>query len=99
MRLSKISKVVLTTFEGNSNFIVKGKIKAFEQKKSGDQSSAHVSIEFRVDSNNQNLPILYKQYTQVVDSEAPSITSVISAFEIAVNNIYESFYNDLKEVL
>lgn len=99
LRLSKISKVVLTTFEGNSNYIVKGKIKAFEQKKSGDQSSAHVSIEFRVDSNNQDLPILYKQYTQVVDSEEPLITSVISAFEIAVNNIYESFYNDLKEVL
>ena len=96
---SGISKIVLTTFEGNSNLIIKGKIKAFEQKKSGNQSSALVSIEFRVDRSNDNQPILFKQYTQVISSEESSITSVIGAFGVAVNNIYTNFYNDLKEVL
>jgi len=99
LRLSRISKVVLTTFEGNSNLIIKGKIKAFEQKKSGNQNSAFVSIEFRVDNNNKSQPILYKQYTQIIDSGESSMTSVINAFGIAVNNVYESFYNDLKETL
>ena len=99
LRLSNISKVVLTTFEGNSNLIIKGKIKAFEQKRLSSKNSAFVSIEFRVDRNNESQPILYKQYTQVVDSEDSSVTSVISAFGIAVNSIYESFYNDLKETI
>ena len=99
LRLSNISKVVLTTFEGNSNLIIKGKIKAFEQKRLSSKNSAFVSIEFRVDRNNESQPILYKQYTQVVDSEDSSVTSAISAFGIAVNSIYESFYNDLKETL
>jgi len=58
-----------------------------------------VSIEFRVDRKNETQPILYKQYTQVVDSDGPLMTSTISAFGIAVNSIYESFYNDLKETL
>jgi|TARA_B100000929_G_scaffold31368_1_gene22853 ABC-type uncharacterized transport system auxiliary subunit len=99
LRLSNISKVVLTTFEGNSNLIIKGKIKAFEQKRLSSKNSAFVSIEFRVDRNNESQPILYKQYTQVVDSEDSSVTSAISAFGIAVNSIYESFYNDLKETI
>ena len=42
LRLSKISKVVLTTFEGNSSVIIKGKIKAFEQKKSNGKNSVFV---------------------------------------------------------
>ncbi|MEC7875449.1 MAG: hypothetical protein VYC15_01440 [Pseudomonadota bacterium] len=99
LRLSNISKVVLTTFEGNSNLIIKGKIKAFEQKRLSSKNSAFVSIEFRVDRNNESQPILYKQYTQVVDSEDSSVTSAISAFGIAVNSIYGSFYNDLKETI
>ena len=99
LRLSNISKVVLTTFEGNSNLIIKGKIKAFEQKRLSSKNSAFVSIEFRADRNNESQPILYKQYTQVVDSEDSSVTSAISAFGIAVNSIYESFYNDLKETI
>ena len=32
LRLSNISKVVLTTFEGDSNFIIKGKIKAGQEE-------------------------------------------------------------------
>ena len=99
LRLSSISKVVLTTFEGNSNIIIKGKIKAFEQKKLNSKNSAFVSIEFRVDRNHESSPILYKQYTQVVDSDESSMTSTINAFGIAVNSIYESFYNDLRKTL
>ena len=99
LRLSGISKVVLTEFEGNSNLIIKGKIKAFEQRKSGNKNSAFISIEFRADKNNEGQPILFKQYTQVVDSEESSMTSVVNAFGVAVNNIYESFYNDLRVTL
>ena len=99
LRLSNISKVVLTTFEGDGNLIIKGKIKAFEQKKLNNKNSAFVSIEFRVDRNNEKSPILYKQYTQVVDSDGSSMNSTINAFGVAVNSIYESFYNDLKETL
>jgi len=99
LRLSNISKVVLTTFEGDGNLIIKGKIKAFEQKKLNTKNSAFVSIEFRVDRKNETQPILYKQYTQVIDSDGLLMTSTISAFGIAVNSIYESFYNDLKETL
>ena len=99
LRLSSISKVDLTTFEGNSNIIIKGKIKAFEQKKFNNKNNAFVSIEFRVDRNNESSPILYKQYTQAVDSDESSMTSTINAFGIAVNRIYESFYNDLKGTL
>ena len=99
LRLRKISKLVLTTFEGNSEFIIKGKIKAFEQKIIDNQNIAMVSIELRVDGNDQSFPILYKQYTETVNSEESSMASVINAFGIAINNIYESFYNDLKQVL
>ena len=99
LRLSGMSKVVLTEFEGNSSLIIKGKIKAFEQRKSGNKNSAFISIEFRADKNNEGQPILFKQYTQVVDSEESSMTSVVNAFGVAVNNIYESFYNDLKGTL
>ena len=99
LRLSGMSKVVLTEFEGNSNLIIKGKIKAFEQRKSGNKNSAFISIEFRADKNNEDQPILFKQYTQVVDSEESSMTSVVNAFGVAVNNIYESFYNDLRGTL
>jgi len=99
LRLSGISKVVLTEFEGNSSLIIKGKIKAFEQRKSGNKNSAFISIEFRADKNNEGQPILFKQYTQVVDSEESSMTSVVNAFGVAVNNIYESFYNDLRVTL
>ena len=99
LRLSGMSKIVLTEFEGNSNLIIKGKIKAFEQRNSGNKNSAFISIEFRADKNNEGQPILFKQYTQVVDSEESSMTSVVNAFGVAVNNIYESFYNDLRETL
>lgn len=99
LRLSGMSKVVLTEFEGNSSLIIKGKIKAFEQRKSGNKNSAFISIEFRADKNNEGQPILFKQYTQVVDSEESSMTSVVNAFGVAVNNIYESFYNDLRGTL
>ena len=99
LRLSGMSKVVLTEFEGNSNLIIKGKIKAFEQRKSGNKNSAFISIEFRADKNNEGQAILFKQYTQVVDSEESSMTSVVNAFGVAVNNIYESFYNDLRGTL
>ncbi len=61
LRLSGMSKVVLTEFEGNSSLIIKGKIKAFEQRKSGNKNSAFISIEFRADKNNKGQPILFKQ--------------------------------------
>lgn len=99
LRSSGISKVVLTTFEGDSSIIIKGKIKTLEQRKTDGQNSAHVSIEFRVDETNDKQPILYKQYTQVINSQESSMTSIVNAFGDAVNNIYEMFYDDLKEVL
>ena len=74
-------------------------LKWMELKKLNSKNSAFVSIEFRVDRNNESSPILYKQYTQVVDSNESSMASTINAFGIAVNSIYQSFYNDLRKTL
>lgn len=96
LRLSNISKVVLTTFEGDSDLIIKGKIKAFEYIMN---DSVSVSLHLRVDKNYGNLPVLYKEYSQSVRAQDSSMISVINAFNTAVNTIYNEFYTDLKQSL
>ena len=99
LRLSNISKVVLTTFEGDSDLIIKGNIKAFERIRNDTNDSVRVTLDLRVDENYGELPVLYKDYNQLVRTQDSSMLSVINAFNTAVNNIYNDFYNDLKQSL
>lgn len=100
LRMAKAADIVLTTFEGNSDVIIKGQIKAFERLKDVDNDSVKVSLDLRVDLNHGNLPIFYKEYTQVINVlEDASIISVINAFNLGVNAIYDEFYDDLKDNL
>ena len=99
LRLSNISKVVLTTYEGDSDLIIKGQIKAFERIRNDTNDSVSVSLHLRVDKNYGDLPVLYKEYNQSVRAQDPSMISVINAFNTAVNNIYNDFYTDLKQSL
>ncbi|MCZ6802811.1 MAG: ABC-type transport auxiliary lipoprotein family protein [Proteobacteria bacterium] len=95
LRLSNLSKVVLTTFEGDSDLIIKGQIKAFERIRNDTNDSVSVLLYFRVDENYGDMPFFNKEYNQSVKVQDSSMISVINAFNTAVNKIY----NDLKQSL
>ncbi|GJM04153.1 MAG: hypothetical protein DHS20C09_01440 [marine bacterium B5-7] len=100
LRLSGVSNLVLNTFEGNSELIIKGQIKAFErlQEKSGER--VYVKLLLQVNSNTAQTPILYKEYIQIV--ELPSnnnITNAIRGFAEAVDLIFRDFYVDFVEII
>jgi len=99
LRLSNISRVVLTTFEGDSDLIIKGQIKTFERIIKGTSDSVIVSLYLRVDKNHGSLPVLYKGYNQSVRTQDSSMISVINAFNTAINTINNEFINDLKQSL
>ena len=66
LRLSNISKLVLNTFEGNSELIIKGQIKAFERLQQKESESVYVKLLLQVNSNSKHAPILHKEYVQTV---------------------------------
>ena len=96
LRKRGISRLVLTTFEGNSELIIKGKVIAFERLVNESQDKVKVTLEFRVDANFEDLPLLYQSYTETVAVSEPSIISVVNSFDLAINTIFERFYTDFK---
>lgn len=99
LRLSNIADMVLTTFEGNSNIIVKGYLKDFERIKNGSTDYVNVSLQLRVDENHGNVPLLYRDYHKTIDIQGTDMTSVVHAFNTAINAINDDFYHDLKQSL
>jgi ABC-type uncharacterized transport system auxiliary subunit len=99
LRMANVSKMVLTTFEGNSELIINGQLKAFERTKNANHDSATISLHLRVDDNLGGLPVLYKEYNQTVGLRDSTIAGLIDAFNTAINSIYHDFYIDLKAVL
>ena len=99
LRLSGISNLVLNTFEGNSELIIKGQIKAFEWVQQKESESVYVKLLLQVDSNTKGAPILHKEYVQTVMLPSNNITNTIRAFAEAVDLIFNDFYVDLSEII
>lgn len=97
LRMSAFSKTVLTTFEGNSDLIIKGQLKSFERIKNVDTDEVNVSLQLRADKNNGGLPVLYKEYNETTAVKGQSMISVIYAFNDAINSIFNEFYIDLRQ--
>lgn len=98
LRLINFADVVLTSYEGNSDLIIKGQIKSFERLRYKNNESVNVKIVMQVNSNTSNLPILFKEYAETVKVSTSSINDAIMAFGNAVDSIYEQFYNDLLNI-
>lgn len=96
LRQSNIADIVLTTFEGNSDLIIKGQIKAFERLLNDSNDSIKILVHIRVDEIEGDLPILYREYSKTIDVHTPSMTAVIQAFNTAINEVNNEFYDDLK---
>lgn len=99
LRLSSISNLVLNTFEGNSELIIKGQIKAFERLQQKGSESVYVKLLLQVNSNTKHAPILHKEYVQTVVLPSNNIANAIKAFAEAVDLIFSDFYVDLVEVI
>ncbi len=99
LRLSNISKLVLNTFEGNSELIIKGQIKAFERLQQKESESVYVKLLLQVNSNSKHAPILHKEYVQTVTLPSNTIADVIKAFAEAVDLIFSDFYMELVEII
>jgi ABC-type uncharacterized transport system auxiliary subunit len=99
LRMSNIASVILTTFEGNSDLIIKGQLKKFERTKNDATDDVNISLYIRVDENQGNLPVLFREYNKTVAVQNSSMVSVINAFNTAINSIYDEFYTDLKQTL
>lgn len=99
LRLSSISNLVLNTFEGNSELIIKGRIKAFERLQQKGSESVYVKLLLQVNSNTKNVPILHKEYVQTVVLPSDNIANAIKAFSEAVDLIFSEFYDDLVEII
>ncbi len=99
LRLSRISNLVLNTFEGNSELIIKGQIKAFERLQQKGSESVYVKLLLKVNSNTKHAPILHKEYVQTVVLPSNNIANAIKAFAEAVDLIFSDFYDDLVEII
>jgi ABC-type uncharacterized transport system auxiliary subunit len=99
LRLSSISNLVLNTFEGNSELIIKGQIKAFERLQQKGSESVYVKLLLQVKSNTKRVPILHKEYVQTVVLPSNNIANAIKAFAEAVDLIFSDFYVDLVEII
>lgn len=99
LRLSSISNLVLNTFEGNSELIIKGQIKAFERLQQKGSESVYVKLLLQVKSNTKRAPILHKEYVQTVLLPSNNINNAIKAFAEAVDLIFSDFYVDLVEII
>lgn len=98
LRLSHFADVVLTTYEGDSDLVIKGRIKSFERLRYKNNESVNVKIVIQVNSNTGNLPILFKEYTESIAVSSSSINDAVIAFGKAVDLIYNQFYNDLVDI-
>ncbi len=99
LRLSSISDLVLNTFEGHSELIIKGQIKAFERFQQKGSESVYVKLLLQVNSNTKHAPILHKEYVQNVVLPSNNIANAIKAFAEAVDLIFSEFYIDLVEII
>ncbi len=99
LRMSAFSETVLTTFEGNSDLIIKGQLKSFERIKNADTDKVHISLQLRADKNDGGLPLLYKEYNETTVVKGHSMVFVINAFNSAINSIFNEFYTDLRQAL
>jgi len=98
LRLNKFANIVLTTFDGNSELVVRGKIKSFE-KVSNENENIHVKLILQVNSSSDQLPVLHKEYIKVVAIESESMISSVKAYAEAVDSIFNEFYADLIEII
>lgn len=99
LRLSKLSKLVLNSYEGDSDLVIKGQIKSFERIHQENHESTTVKLILQVNYNNERLPILHKEYSQSVILSSGSMTHSIKAFAEAIDLIFSDFYIDLVEIL
>jgi len=99
LRLSNISNLVLNTFEGNSELIIKGQIKAFERLQQKGSESVYVKLLLQVKSNTKRVPILHKEYVKTVVLPSNNIANAVKAFSEAVDIIFSDFYDDLAEII
>jgi ABC-type uncharacterized transport system auxiliary subunit len=98
LRLSNISKLVLNTFDGNSELLIKGQIKAFERLQKENNESVYVKLLLQVNSSSESLPVLHKEYIKTVPLPSNSIANAIKAFAEAVDLIFNDFYTDFVEI-
>lgn len=99
LRLSNFAAIVQTTYRGESELIIKGQIKSFERILDEKNDKVRVKIMLQVNSQDRNLPVLFEEYSELVDADSHAISDSIIAFGKAVDLIFERFQKDLIDKL
>ncbi len=99
LRQAGVSPLVLTGAGPGRGLRIAGRVLAFERQAAGDQASAHVALELRVDGPGDDLPLLLREYHASRPVLGPAMTDVVAAFNAAVDGIYGDFLRDLGELL
>jgi ABC-type uncharacterized transport system auxiliary subunit len=99
LRQAEISPMVITGVGPGKGLQITGRLIAFERQGSGDQPSANVILELRVDRQGDELPLLLREYSARSPIEGPAMTDVIMGFNAAADEIYSDFFVDLGKLL
>ena len=99
LRLDHFARYVLTTYEGDSELIIKGRIKSFERIRLDNKDSVRVRLVLQVNSSSKYLPVLLDEYSETVTADGNTITDTVTAFARAVDLIFSRFQKELRENL
>lgn len=79
-----------------SKYTLSGKIRHFEQYASGQASEIRINIELRLDDEHGK-PILLKDYRRIQSAESTAPHDLVTAFGLALADIYREFLNDWRK--
>lgn len=79
-----------------SKYTLSGKIRHFEQHASGRASEIRINIELRLDDEHGK-PILLKDYRRIQQAASTAPHDLVTAFGLALTEIYSEFLNDWRK--
>ena len=75
---------------------VSGRIERFERVRDGDRWNVAVALQLRVDKSDALLPLMIKEYTEIVPAQGASVTDSVMAAGRALDRIEAAFLADLQ---
>jgi cholesterol transport system auxiliary component len=96
LRDAAVSPLVTDRIPGGLSLLhINGYINRFERINTGTTWAAVVDIELRVDSGDDQLPLLLKTYAAQVDADSDSMQGTVRAFTHALDQVLAEFTEDL----
>lgn len=82
-----------------SDYLISGRIIAFEQVNDAKGVRADVKLELQVTKRGARMPILVKEYSQSIQTADTSLHTIASSLSTGLTNIYAKFLDDISERL